>query len=78
MKKDKTEKVTTKKVVKTKKPSKIVNFIREVKKELGKVRWPNKKEMITYSIATVSFVLFFALFFSLSDLILSGIKMLVK
>lgn len=67
-----------KKNTKVKKHSKVIEFLLEVKKELGKVRWPNRKEMITYSLATVAFVIFFSLFFSLSDIILSGIKMLVK
>ena len=42
---------------------KIARFFISVKKEMGKVRWPNKKEMLTYSIATISFILVFGLFF---------------
>ena len=61
------------KKVKTKKES----FFTGVKKEMGKVRWPLKKEMIKYSIATLSFIIFFALFFTLGDLIIAGFKMLV-
>ncbi len=57
---------------------KIFNFFKEVKKELQKVRWPKKKEMITYSVATISFALVFALFFILTDLLLASLKMLVK
>ena len=49
-----------------------------VKKELGRVRWPNKKEIITYSIATISFVFLFACFFTLADVIIAGIRMVVK
>ena len=45
---------------------KIARFLVGVKKEMKKVRWPNKKEMITYSIATLSFILIFALFFAAS------------
>ena len=61
------------KKAKTKKES----FFTGVKKEMGKVRWPLKKEMIKYSIATLSFIIFFALFFTLGDLIIAGFKMLV-
>lgn len=57
---------------------KIAKFFVGVKKEMTKVRWPNKKEMITYSIATISFVLIFGIFFAGLDLILSGIKMVIK
>ena len=34
-----------------------------VKSEFKKVRWPSKKEMVKYSIATITFILFFGLFF---------------
>lgn len=61
---------------KTKKEKKE-SFITGVKKEMKKVRWPLKKEMIKYSIATLSFILFFAIFFTLADLIIAGVKVLV-
>lgn len=56
---------------------KIAKFFASVRKEMAKVKWPSKKEMITYSIATLSFIIFFGLFYTLTDLIISGIKMLV-
>ena len=46
-----------------KKESSIKRWFKEVISEFKKVRWPNKKEMIKYSIATIVFILFFALFF---------------
>lgn len=78
----KTETKTTKEITKkqTKKPKKKVkteSFMTGVKKEMKKVRWPLKKEMIKYSCATLFFIVFFALFFMLGDLIIAGIKMLV-
>ena len=56
---------------------KIKKFFGEVKKELGKVKWPNRKDMVKYSIATITFVIFFALFFYLIDLGVAFIKSLV-
>ena len=56
---------------------KIKKFLGEVKKELGKVKWPNRKDMVKYSIATITFVIFFALFFYLIDLGVAFIKSLV-
>lgn len=53
---------------------KIGSFIKGVKKETHKVRWPNKKEMITYSIATLFCVIVFALFFTGLDFIISAVK----
>lgn len=70
----KVEKNTKKKEKKVKKES----FFTGVKKEMSKVRWPLKKEMVKYSIATLSFVVFFALFFMLGDLIIAGVKLLVR
>lgn len=56
---------------------KIRKFFSEVKKELGKVKWPGKKDMVKYSIATITFVIFFALFFYVIDLAVAFIKSLV-
>lgn len=57
---------------------KMKEFFQGVRKEMKKVRFPKKDEMLKYSIAAISFILFFAIFFSLSDLIIAGLKMLVK
>lgn len=56
----------------------LARFIVGVKKEASKVRWPNKKEMIKYSIATLVVVLIFGIFFSVLDFALTGIKMVIK
>lgn len=56
----------------------LARFIVGVKKEAAKVRWPNKKEMIKYSIATLVVVLVFGIFFSVLDFALTGIKMVIK
>ena len=57
---------------------KIARFLVGVKSELKKVRWLSKKEMIQYSAATIAFILIFSIFFGGLDLILSGIKMVVR
>lgn len=51
----------------------LARFFVNVKKEMKKVRWPKKKEMIEFSVATIVVVCFFMAFFSLSDGIISGI-----
>ena len=55
----------------------IKKFFGEVRKELSKVKWPSKKDMVKYSIATIVFVIFFAGFFYLIDLAVAFIKSLV-
>ena len=64
------------KALKKKKPEKVRNesFFNGVISEFKKVRWPNKKEMIKNSIATIVFILFFALFFYLIEIIIFFIK----
>ena len=51
----------------------IARFFANVKKEMKKVRWPKKKEMVKFSIATITIVLFFMLLFTGMDGIISGI-----
>lgn len=57
---------------------KIKEFLLDVRNEMKKVRWLKKKEMINYSVATVTFILIFSVFFGGLDLILAGIKTVVK
>ncbi len=62
-KKDKKETKKTDKKSEKKTPVKKESWFHGVKSEFKKVRWPNKKEMLKYSIATISFIIFFGLFF---------------
>ena len=55
---------------------KVKNFFKDVKNEMSKVKWPSRKNMIKYTIITVVFILFFALFFLSLDLIIAFIKSL--
>lgn len=59
-----------------KKPSKVKkeNYFAGVKSEMSKVKWPTKKEVLKYTIATIVFVLILVVFFILMNLIMSGIK----
>ena len=50
---------------------KIARFFAGVKKELKKVRWPKKKEMVVYSVSTICIIVFFMIFFVGIDAILS-------
>ncbi len=79
--KDTSKKLTTAKTDKKKKKSKdrkknsSGGFFREVRKEVSKVKWPSKKDMVKYSVATLVFILFFAGFFYIIELILALLKM---
>ncbi len=63
-----------KKAKNSKKHSHIFLFFKEVKSEMSKVKWPSKKDMVKYSVATITFIVFFALFFYLIDFIVALLK----
>lgn len=81
-KKDKTEekkKTVSKTSKKTMKKEKKqhggpIQFLKEVKAELAKVKWPSRKDMIKYSVATICFVIFFGVFFYAIEAIMALVK----
>lgn len=73
VKKEKKVKRTNKKEKKEKKTPKE-SFFAGVKTELSKVKWPTKKDVLKYTIATLVFIIFLVLFFVLISLIMSRIK----
>lgn len=60
---------------KTKKQTKIKKegYLKGVSKELSKVKWPDKKEVLKYTVATVIFVLIVVAFFVLLTMGMSWI-----
>lgn len=58
--------------------NKIRDFFKSVKKEMGKVHWPSKKEMTKYSLATLGFIMLYSLYFFLADSIIAIFKMMVN
>ncbi|MBR3660427.1 MAG: preprotein translocase subunit SecE [Bacilli bacterium] len=80
------KKIEEKKVTKdTKKVSKKVakdnkkkeSLFKQIKKEMQKVHFPSRKDMIKYSIATIAFVVFFAVYFYAIELVMAFIKSLI-
>ena len=67
---------TTKKDNKPKKEKKE-SFFKGVKSEISKVVWPTKKNMIKYSIATLVFIIFFALYFYGIEVIMAWLKSII-
>jgi preprotein translocase subunit SecE len=57
---------------------KVRNFIYDVRKEISKVHFPSKKEMVMYSVATIGFIFILSAFFFLSDLVIAFFKLLVR
>lgn len=53
----------------------IVNFFKDVGREMTKVSWPKRKELTTYTITVLVTVAFFTVFFAIIDL---GISELIR
>lgn len=51
-------------------------FCNGVKSEFGKVHWPDKKNMLKYSIATIVFIILLALFFYVIEVIFALVQTL--
>ena len=49
----------------------FVEFIRETRKELHNVSWPNRKELVSTTVVVIVSVFFFGFFLALVDLIVS-------
>jgi preprotein translocase SecE subunit len=56
---------------------KLLQFLLGVKKETKKIKWPSRKQLITYSIATLTFMIIVGLFFTGLDAVFSYLKTLV-
>lgn len=56
---------------------KLARFFVSVKKEMKKVRWLPKKDMVKYSVATLLIMVCLSLFFFVSDAIIGAVKVLV-
>lgn len=72
-------KTANKKKVKVEKKNLWVRFrifCHGVKSEFLKVHWPSKKDMVRYSIASIFFIVFCALFFYLINIIFAFVQTL--
>lgn len=51
-------------------------FLHGVKSEFSKVHWTSGKDLVRYSIATIAFIIFFAIFFYIIDIVFAFIQSL--
>lgn len=54
--------------------SKIIDYFKGVKKEVSRIRWTSKKELVKYSVSTVAFMVFFGVFFYAIDLLVALLR----
>lgn len=53
----------------------VIQFFKDVSREMRKVSWPKRKELTNYTITVLATVVMFALFFAAIDL---GISELIR
>lgn len=54
--------------------SKVVDYFSGVKKEVSRIKWTSKKDLLKYSTATIIFMLFFGVFFYVIDLLVALLR----
>lgn len=54
--------------------SAITKYFKGVKKEIGRIRWTNSKELVKYSVTTVGFMLCLGVYFYAIDMLVSLLR----
>ena len=52
----------------------MIEYFKGVKKEISRIRWTNRKELLKYSISTIAFMVFFGVFFYAIDLLVALLR----
>ncbi len=52
----------------------MIDYFKCVKKEVSRIRWTSKKELLKYSVSTITFMLFFGVFFYVIDLLVALLR----
>ena len=53
---------------------KIVEYFKGVKKEVSRIKWTSKKDLLKYATSTIVFMIFFGVFFYLIDLLVAVLR----
>lgn len=56
------------------KANRVGKFMREVRAELRKVNWPNRRELLTYTVVVVATVVVMSAFIGVVDLLVSQLQ----
>ncbi len=55
----------------------IIKYFKGVKKEIGRIRWTNSKELFKYSLTTITFMLIIGLYFYAIDMLITLLRSVV-
>ena len=61
-----------------KEKNKKESFFKKVRKEMKEVKWPSRKDMVKYSVAVLTCIIVLSVFFTLSDLIIAGVRTILE
>ena len=53
---------------------KMVEYFKGVKKEVSRIKWTSKKDLVKYSVSTIIFMIFFGVFFYAIDLLVALLR----
>ena len=54
--------------------SKIADYFKGVRKEISRIKWTSKKDLLKYATSTIVFMIFFGVFFYLIDLLVAVLR----
>ena len=52
----------------------MIEYFKGVKKEISRIRWTSKKDLLKYSISTIVFMIFFGVFFYAIDILVALLR----
>ena len=58
-------------------PTKIINFLKEVQEEMGKVTWPTRNQTIKMSLLVVAVSIIFGVFLGALDFLLTKVLTII-
>lgn len=53
---------------------KIIDYFKGVKKEISRIKWTSKKDLLKYSVSSIAFVIFFGVFFYVIDILVALLR----
>ena len=54
--------------------SKVGDYFSGVRKEVSRIKWTSKKDLLKFSVSTISFMLFFGVFFYVIDILVALLR----
>ena len=53
---------------------KLVDYFKGIKKEISRIKWTSKNDLLKYSVASILIVMFFGVFFYIIDILVALLR----